>query len=132
MAEHESEKPIYVSIPGFTKAEMEQAVADNNIEKLIYVPLFASLYFEDSNFAEKICIKLADHSNDSIRGNAIEGFEHIARIDENLNEEIVKPIITKALKDESEFIRDKAEWTRDYTKQFLKWKYKNARNKRGV
>lgn len=124
MSENETEKPIYVPIPEFTKDEMERAVADNDIEKLIHVPLFASLYYEDRNFAEEICIKLASHSDDNIRGNAIEGFEHIARIDEKLNEEVIKPLIERALKDKHEFVRDKAEWTRDATKQYFKWKYK--------
>ncbi len=124
MAENNDEKPVYVPIPKFAKAEMKKALVENDIEKLIHIPLFASLYYKDRNFAEEVCIRLASHSNNNIKGNAIEGFEHIARIDKNLNEEIIKPIIIKALKDENEFVRDKAEWTKDATKQFLKWKYK--------
>jgi len=124
MAENDAEKPLYVSIPKFTRAEMENAVAEDDIEKLIYVSLFASLYYEDRNFAEQICTELAHHSNPNVRAMAIEGFEHIARIDDKLNQEIVKPIIEKALKDENEIVRDRAVWTKDATKQYLKWKYK--------
>lgn len=113
----------YISIPEFTKEEMKKAIVDNDIEKLIYVPLFASLYFEDRKFAEKVCIKLAAHSNYNVRALAIEGFEHIARIDEKLNEEIIKPIIEKALIDENEFVRGKAEETKEATEQYFKWKY---------
>lgn len=123
MAENDAEKLIYVSIPEFTKTEMQRAITEDDIEKLIYVPLFASLYYEDRDFAEEVCIKLANHSNEYIRGNSIEGFEHIARTDGKLNREVVKPIIEKGIKDESDFVRDKSEWTRDATKQFLKWKY---------
>ena len=123
MAENNLEKLIYVPIPAFTKAEMQKAIAEDDIEKLIHVALFASLHYEDRSFAEEICVKLANHPNDNIRGNAIESFEHIARIDGKLNEEVIKPIITKALKEENDFVRDKSEWTRDATKQFLKWKY---------
>ena len=114
----------YVAIPKFTKAEMEDAIVEDDIEKLIYVSLFASLYYEDRSFAENICIKLATHSNSNVRAMAIESFEHIARIDRELNKEIVKPIIEKALKDEAEFVRGKADETKDATKHFLKWKYK--------
>lgn len=114
----------YVEIPKFTKSQMENAVANDDIEKLIYVSLFSSLYFEDRDFAEQICIKLAAHSDPNVRASAIEGFEHIARIDGKLNQKKIQPIIVKALKDENESVRDKAEWTRDATKQFLKWKYK--------
>lgn len=114
----------YEPIPHFTKSEMEQAIADDDFEKLIFVPLFASLYYEDRDFAEEICIKLSSHSHFNIRAMAIEGFEHIARIDGKLNEEIIKPIIEQALKDENDFVRGKADEAKDGTKHFLKWKYK--------
>lgn len=114
----------YVSIPKFTKEEMKKAIVENDIEKLIYIPLFASLYYEDRNVAEKICIKLAEHSDLNVRAMAIEGLEHIAQIDGKLDEDIVKPIIEKALNDESEIVRDRADWTKDATKQYFKWKYK--------
>jgi vesicle coat complex subunit len=103
---------------------MQKAIAEDDIEKLIYVSLFASLYYEDRSFAENTCIKLSAHSNSNVRAMAIESFEHIARIDRELNEEIIKPIIKEALKDENEFVRGKAEETKDATKHFLKWKYK--------
>lgn len=115
---------IYKPIPKFTKTEMENALNENDINNLIYVPLFASLYYEDRNFAEGICIKLAKHPDNFVRGNAIEGFEHIARIDGKLNEELIKPIIKEGLKDANDFVRDKSEWARDATKQLLKWKYR--------
>ena len=114
----------YIPIPEFTKAEMEKAIAEDDIEKLIFVSLFASLYYEDRNFAEQTCIKLANHSNSNVRAMAIEGFEHLARIDGKLNKDIIKPIIEKALKDEDEFVRGTAEETKDATKQYFKWKYK--------
>ncbi len=82
------------------------------------------MYYEDRSFAEKICIKLATHSHFNIRAMAIEGFEHIARIEGKLDKDIVKPIIEKALKDENEFVRGKADDTKDATKEYLKWKYK--------
>lgn len=103
---------------------MENAIIEDDVEKLIYIPLFASLYHEDRDFAVEICIKLAEHINKSVRAMAIEGFEHIARIDGKLNEEVVKPIIKEALNDENEVVRDRADWTKEATKQLLKWKYK--------
>lgn len=114
----------YVPIPKFTQAEMEKAIVEGDIEKLIYVPLFASLYYKDRNFAEKVCIELSVHPNSNVRAMAIEGFEHLARIDGKLNKDIVKPIIENALKDKDEFVRSNAEQTRDATKQYFRWKYK--------
>jgi hypothetical protein len=124
MSDTGNEKPIYQAIPEFTKAEMEQVIIENDIEKLIFVPLFASLYFEDRDFAYEVCIQLASHPNINVRGCAIEGFEHIARIDGKLDKEIVKPLIEKALFDKSEFIRMKADDTKDGLEHFLKWKFR--------
>jgi len=123
MAENDVEKLVYVPIPQFTKTEMEKAVSDDDIEKLIFVPLFASLYYEDREFAEEVCIKLATHFNLRVRATATESFEHLARIDGKLNKEIVKSIIEKALKDEDEFVRRKAEDAKNGIKHFLKWKF---------
>jgi hypothetical protein len=124
MPDIDNEKPIYQAIPEFTKAEMEQIIVENDIEKLVFVPLFASLYFEDRDFAYEVCRKLASHSNINVRGCAIEGFEHIARIDGKLDQEIVKPLVEKALVDESEFVRMKADDTKDGLEHFLKWKFR--------
>lgn len=115
---------IYVSIPKFTKAEIEQALIEDDVEKLIYVSLFASLHFEERRVAEEICIKLANHPHSSVRAMAIESFEHLARIDGKLNKNIIKPIIEKSLNDKNEFVRGKAEETKKATIYYLKWKYK--------
>ena len=123
MNENTAEKLVYEPIPKFTKSEMEKAVLENDIKKLIFVPLFASLYYEDVEFAEKICIELASHQNFNVRATAIEGFGHIARIDGKLNKEIVRSIIEKSLKDENEFVRQKADDAKDEIKHFLKWKF---------
>jgi hypothetical protein len=119
----ENEKPIYVAIPDFSKSEMETIIAQDNIEQLMYVPLFASLYFEDRDFAYKVCVELASHPNINVRGCAIEGFEHIARIDGKLDKNVVMPIIERALLDENEFVKSKADDCKDGIEHFLKWKF---------
>ena len=123
MSENDNEKLVYVPIPEFTKAEMQRAIDEDDIENLIFIPLFASLYYEDRKFAEEICIKLVAHSNTNVRAMAIESFEHIARIDGKLNKEIVEPIIERALNDEDEFVRQKADEAQDGIRHFLKWKF---------
>ena len=86
--------------------------------------MFASLYYEDRTFAEMVCIKLANHSHFKVRAFAIEGFGHIARIDGELDADIIKPLIEQALMDDNEFVTEKANDTKDDLKHFLKWKYK--------
>lgn len=124
MNDSENEKLIYQPIPEFTKIEMEKAISENDVEKLKYVPLFASMYYEDRDFAVKVCIELASHPDFNVRGLAIESFGHIARIDKKLDKETVKPLIEQALLDESEFVRMKVDDAMDDIKHFLKWKFR--------
>lgn len=123
MNDVDNEKLIYQPIPNFNKSEMERAISENDFAKLKYVPLFASLYFEDRDFAAEVCIKLASHSDFNVRGLAIESFGHLARIDKKLDKENIKPLIEKALVDESEFVRMKADDAIDDIEFFLKWKF---------
>jgi hypothetical protein len=113
----------YEPIKHYSQAEIEKAVQDDDADKLLLMVLSVALYSEDSKYAENFCIQFSNHEHFNVRGNAILGFGHIARIDRKLNEKIVKPIIKKALKDESDFVRGQADSAMDDTKHFLKWKY---------
>ena len=124
MNDADNEKLIYQPIPEFTKSEMNRAISENDFAKLKYVPLFASLYFDDREFAAEVCIRLASHTDFNVRGLAIESLGHLARIDKKLDKETVKPLIEKALLDESEFVREKADDAMDEIEFFLKWKFR--------
>ena len=85
--------------------------------------LSVALYSDDYQYAESFCFKLSNHKHFNVRGNAILGFGHIARIHGKLNKNKIKPIIKNALRDENEFVRGQADNAMDDTKHFLKWKY---------
>lgn len=113
----------YEAIEIYTQTEIDKAVKDNDSEKLLLMVISVALYSDDYEYAENFCIQFSNHKHFNVRGNAILGFGHIARIHRKLNEKKVKPIIKKALKDESEYVRNQAEGVVDDTKHFLKWKY---------
>ena len=52
---------------------------------------------------------LASYPHFNVRGNAIFGFGHIARTCRALNAELIVPIITSALTDPNEYVRDHAD-----------------------
>jgi len=113
----------YEPIEQYSQAEIKKALAENDADKLLLMVLSVALYSDDSEYAENFCIQLSNHQHFGVRGNAIQGFGHIARIHEKLNEEIVKPIIKSTLKDENKFVRGNAVDAKDDTKGYLKWKY---------
>ncbi len=113
----------YEPIQRYSKAEIEKAIEENDTDKLPLMVLSVALYSDNYDYAENFCIRFSNHEHFAVRANAIQGFGHIARIDKKLNEESIKPIIKKALKDENEFVRGEAIDVKDDTKHFLKWKY---------
>ena len=113
----------YESIKKYSKAEIEKALADNNPDELLYVVLSVALYSDDFEYAENFCIQLSNHEHFNVCRNAIQGFGHIARIHGKLNENKVKPIIEKALKNKNKTVRGNANDAKDDTEIFLKWIY---------
>lgn len=115
----------YELIKHYSQAEIGKAVKDDDTDKLLLMVLSVTLYSDDREYAEEFCVQFSNHEHFTVRANAIQGFGHIARIHGKLNEEIVKPIIKRALKDENEFIRGNAIDAKDDAKTFLKWKFNN-------
>jgi hypothetical protein len=114
----------YEAIDPRSKDEIEAAISRNDPQELLYAVLSAALHSEDRVWAEDICLRLAGHENFNVRGNAILGFGHIARIHRQLNEDQVKPLIEAALSDESDYVKGRAEAAADDVEFFLKWKVK--------
>jgi predicted nucleotidyltransferase len=100
-----------LSRQGWTKEDITQVLQRGNPKELLSVPIVVSMNVDDDDreWAENICIALANHSDFNVRGNAILGFGHIARICETLSTEKILPLVEKALKDEHEFVRGQAE-----------------------
>ena len=112
----------YIVIEPRSKAEIEAAISRNNPNELLDAVLSAALHSDDPSWAEDICLRLAEHEHFNVRGNAIQGFGHIARIYRQLSEDKVKPIIEAALRDENDYVRGQADGAADDVELFLKWK----------
>lgn len=112
----------YKAIEPRSKDEIEAAISHNDPNELIYAVLSAALYADDPDWAQGICVRLAEHEHFNVRGNAVLGFGHLARIHRQLNEDLVKPLIEAALADESEYVRGQANDAADDVEFYLKWK----------
>jgi hypothetical protein len=112
---------FYEPIPEMEKNEIEVAINRNNPEELLYAVLSAALYAEDWQWAQDVCLRLAKHEHYNVRGNAILGFGHIARIHGKLDEDKIKPLIELALNDSHEFVRGQASSAIDDVNFFLGW-----------
>lgn len=66
---------------------------------------------------------LSSHPHFNLRGNAVLGFGHIARVHGQLDENVVHPIIAAALRDPDAYVRGQASCAADDTAFFLGWKF---------
>jgi hypothetical protein len=102
--------------------EIEAAISRNDPNELANAVISAALHADDPAWAEALCLRLAKHEHVNVRGNAILGFGHIARIHRQLDKGRVKPLIEAALRDASGYVRTQADGAADDVELFLKWK----------
>jgi hypothetical protein len=102
---------------------VEQALRDDVPEVLWRVVIAVSMHDDNWRYAQDLCIRLAAHAHFNVRGNAVLGFGHIARVHGQLDQALVQPIIQAALHDPSDYIRGQAVSAVDDTEFFLKWHY---------
>jgi len=95
---------------GWTEADIEAAVERGDPQELLYVPIVVGMNANDCDreWAEGICLGLANHPDFNVRGNAVLGFGHIARTCRALNTAAAVPVITTALRDDHESVRGHA------------------------
>lgn len=113
----------YERPPELSHEQVNEAVANNNIELLILAPISISLYDEDLEYGQALCITLSSHPEPNVWGNAILGFGHLARRFGMLDEAIVKPIIIAGWADEDYYVRGHSHSAMDDTENFLGWSY---------
>ena len=101
--------------------EVEAAILADRVEELIQMVVSVSMYANDGAWAESVCLRLANHSNHNVRGNAILGFGHIARVHGNIENAEVEKLLKNALLDEHSYVRGQAHAAADDLDHFLGW-----------
>ena len=115
----------YESIPEMSRGEIADAVARNRPDELLYAVLAAALYDPDSVWAEDLCLRLATHPHFNVRGNAILGLAHIARLHGRLDRARAQPALEAALRDADDYVRGQADAAADDVEHFLGWRFRH-------
>ncbi len=105
----------------FTIGDVDAAMERSDLLELQLVSVTVAIACEDRLIAQQVCLTLAGHTNNRIRGNAIMSLGHLARRFRNLDEAAVKPLIEAALTDADEYVRVHARSAADEIHQFLGW-----------
>ncbi|MEI6329936.1 MAG: hypothetical protein WCP16_11920 [Pseudanabaena sp. ELA645] len=122
MSSLEHEQPhIYQPLPILNrKEEIENLLSYGTMEELIVLPLAVGENFPDWKYAQDICLRLADHSSDKVRANACLGLAYIARTKRRLEKHLVKPILLREIRCQTEF-RWRIEDAINDINHYLKW-----------
>lgn len=99
---------------------------DTPLEYLAMLPIDFSMNPPEDVNVESVCIALSAHPDVFVRGNAMIGFGHLARVTRKLNQAKVKPILEAALRDKEPSVRGKADDAMDDIEHFLGWKFNRA------
>lgn len=112
----------YEPIPPLDRKAVEAAIGRNDPEELLHAVLSAALHADDPAWAQEICLRLASHENFNVRGNAVLGFGHLARLHQALDPARVQPVIEKALRDPHAYVRGQAQTAVDDIQHYMHWR----------
>ena|SRR5689334_3523268 len=113
----------YVETGPWNRADVEQALLSDDIGALLVAVIAVAMHDDDWHYAQDLCVRLSSHPHFNVRGNAVLGFGHIARVHGRLDRAVVQPIIHNARCDQHGYVRGQAESAVDDTTLFLKWRY---------
>lgn len=84
-----------------------EAIEANDPSVLGPMIIAAALYEDDFDTVYDACVKLSSHPDEVVRGNAILGFGHLARLFGRLGDE-APSIVKRGLVDDSNYVRGQA------------------------
>jgi hypothetical protein len=116
-------RPEHREIGPWRHEDVERAIRDDDIEALLVAVIGVSMHDDDWSYAQDLCVRLSTHPHFNVRGNAVLGFAHIARVHRRLDRAVVQPIIQRALRDEHDYVRGHADSAVDDTQIYLKWRH---------
>lgn len=108
---------------GWTMADVERVIADNDPADLACAPIVVSMDPPEAVWAADVCRRLSAHPDEWVRGNAVLGFGHLARTTGELDEAVVRPIVEAALKDASSVVAGKADEAAGDLSHWLGWRF---------
>ena len=116
------ERLFYKPLPNYqSEQEIFDAIDRNEMSELITLPLAVGMNFPDWKVAQTVCLKLAESSDETVRANACLGLAYIAMTKERLEKRLVKPILLRELRTQTEMRWRIIDAIQDINR-FLGWK----------
>ncbi|HWA26983.1 MAG TPA: hypothetical protein VG734_15090 [Lacunisphaera sp.] len=93
-------KLVYRAPEAVLDREAMDAIARDDIERLVTLPIDLGYHHENWRFIQDVCVRLSSHRDWRVRANSLQGLSLTARFRRRLEKNVVKPVLLRALKDE--------------------------------
>lgn len=110
-----------------TQAAIEAVLRHGPLDDLRWLPIGLSLDPPEGVDVQSLCLRLSEHADIWVRGNAFTALGHLARVTGDLDPERVKPVLMAGLRDESGRVRGCAADAISDIRIFLGWKFPHTR-----
>jgi hypothetical protein len=119
LAHRDTPMSSFYEQPAYAGAQaLADAIEADDAEALAPMIVAAALYEEDFDTAYSACVRLSAHVDEVVRGNAILGLGHLARLFGQLGPEAPE-IVKRGLTDSSAYVRGQAHATAGDFQHFL-------------
>ena len=122
---HEEPSPI-------TEKEVFRAIEEDDIERLMTVCIDLGFNHDNWRFIQDIGVRLSEHPNATVRGNAFYGIEYAARFNGRVEKSIVKPVLLRGLRDDDEEVVRKAQNAIDNINHLMGWSIGGAKRQKEI
>ncbi|GAF51523.1 hypothetical protein [Rhodococcus wratislaviensis] len=90
---------IYDELQPISRHETERLLASDDPEAVCRALVSAALFEEDWQWVESVCVRMANDPRPSVRGCAVTGLGHLARIHGVLDLDVVVPLLERLVAD---------------------------------
>lgn len=111
----------------FSDSDVWQAIKENDLEALKLIPIKLGFNHDNWRFVQDVSIKLSEHPDENVRGNSFRGLAYTAMTHKKLEKNIVKPILLRGIKDDSEWVRMCAQDAIEDINHYMSWKIGTAK-----
>ena len=112
----------YVEIEPSSRAQIAAALLSGAPDRIRLALLAASLYDADADWAAALCLQHARHPEPGVRGIALQGLGHIARLHGTGDRARIAPVVLAGLADADPWVRGQAEDAAGDLRTYLGWR----------
>lgn len=125
-------KLIYRPPQAVLDRDAMDAIAQDDIDRLITLPIDLGFHHENWRFIQDVCVRLSEHRDWRIRANSILGLAYAARFRGRIEKNIVKPVLLRAVKDEHPEVASNAADAIEDINRLMGWSIAGAKRQKEV